>query len=139
MPELTYRGPKDPADPTTRYRLRVKAGEDVVLHRGHSAKVTDAQAKKLKADEDHVFTAGKPTAGDEGPLPGYDDLSAEQVLEALDDRRQVPTADVAQAVADYEAENENRKSVVEAAEHQVEAFAPTGSEETPDGAGEKKS
>lgn len=143
MSKIVYLGPVDSGDPSTTYRLPGDPGEaDVVLQRNAEVEVSAAQAKALNADERHRFAAKAPAPSEEeaGPIRGYASMSPEEVIEALGDPRQVPSATVAQAIVDYEKANAKRKTVVEAAEHQVEAFgpAPPAPEETPESANGEK-
>lgn len=50
MKTVTYRGPKDPRDRTTRYRI-----EDVLLPKGKKEEVSDAVAAELEAAEGQIF------------------------------------------------------------------------------------
>ena len=51
MKTVTYKGPDDPNDPTTRYRIG-----DHTLPKGVPTEVPEDVAKELKAAEGHNFT-----------------------------------------------------------------------------------
>jgi hypothetical protein len=118
--KIAYLGPTDPDDKSRVYRL--PGDPDVVLPIGVEVEVTPAQKKALDGDADHKF--GKATEADAGePFSGYSDLNADEVVKALGDPKRVPTLEAAQAVLDFEKDHDDRKTVTEAAAHQVEAFA----------------
>lgn len=124
MAEIVYLGPADAADPGTRYRLRGKTrADDVVLTKGVPVDVNPSQAKRLRADDDHRFGTPKEAKREAGqPIPGYDELNADEVIEALGDPKRVNAA-TAQAILEYEeARESSRKTVLEAAQAQVDAF-----------------
>jgi hypothetical protein len=117
-PVIVYDGPVDADDPSVVYNL---PGDDanVVLPLGEEVEVSSAELKRLKQDEAHRFSTGTEKAKNpDAPWPDYDDLNADEVVGRLGDPNQ---AGAAQAVLAYEGANEKRKTVLEAAEHQVEA------------------
>jgi hypothetical protein len=120
-PFVRYEGPVDSDDASVVYNLPGKDG-NLVLPLHESVEVSGADLKRLRADKAHNFKTGK-QAADEAPWPDYDDLNADQVLERLGDPSQ---ATVAEAVVEYEKAHEKRKTVLDAAEHQVEANSVNG-------------
>lgn len=129
---VTYLGPVTKGDPTTIYRIPGTPGEggDIELPRGVAVEVTAAQAKALRDDELHDFKMGELKPGEIAPWPEYDDLTAEQVVERVNDPNVVGTFTAAEAVVEYEKANEKRKTVLDAAEAQAENFRPVHEAQT---------
>jgi hypothetical protein len=123
-PIVVYDGPVDSDDPSVAYVLPGDPGEpNVTLPLGQEVEVSADDLKRLKKDEAHNFKTGKQKAEATAPWPDYDDLNADQVIERLDDPNHTPHAEAAQSVLAYEEATEKRKTVLEAASHQVEAFS----------------
>lgn len=123
---ITYLGPKRSDESYLNgYRLPADSpdGEDLVLVKGIPSKATEAQIRALKKDKDHKFQVGDAAGEDaDAPWPDYPGLDADQVIERLGDPDETPSADVATAVVDWESGHGKRKTVIEAAKHQAEAY-----------------
>lgn len=131
--KVTYLGPKDDREVNTIYRLPAAGadGEDLVLHVGIAREATDAQIKALKKDKAHKFADGDVDVGSDdagAPWPDYPTLSAEDVVERIGDPAETPNADFAREIVAWEKAHDKRKTVVDAAEHQAEAYEPQGEE-----------
>jgi hypothetical protein len=121
-PLIVYDGPVDADDPSVVYNLPTDDAI-VVLPLGQEVEVSSADLKRLKADEAHSFSTGGKAKNPDAPWPDYDDLNADEVVERIGDPTHTPAAAAAQSVLAYEKAGEKRKTVIEAAEHQVEAFS----------------
>lgn len=133
---VTYLGPVDPLEIVTVYRLPADTpeGEDVVLTKGIPGEASESQIRRLLADDEHRFVRGEPDPNAEdsegAPWTDYGDLNADDIVKRINDPELVANAEAAQAIADYENAQDNpRKTVVEAAEHQAAAYNPQGDEE----------
>jgi hypothetical protein len=121
-PLVVYDGPVDSSDETVVYNLPTDDSV-VALPLGQEVEVSGADLKRLKQDEAHRFSTGPKSDNPDAPWPDYDDLSADQVVERIGDPSHTSAAGAAKAVLAYEQGNEKRKTVLEAAKHQVEAFS----------------